>query len=97
MIEDFKKWLCKKAGLKDWIANIKFENEILPLEILIKAMWTINRESDISYSIINYEERFAVAKIGTRCLEYFDFRKYNDSEQQALEAVLKYIFDKEKE
>lgn len=96
MKEDFKKWLCEKAGHKPEHVRgfIKYDAQTLTLYIFLKAMWAINREDkfDIkmdSNKIVVYC-RFIVDR------RYFHYHKHNNSEQEALEKALEYIYENEK-
>ena len=89
--EDFKKWLIEKANY-DNKCKILTENELLLT--LIQAMFVINRERGY----------FRVS-IGQECIhvghdeddgKYFYPSEYNNSEIQALEKALEYIWEHEK-
>ena len=97
MNEDFKKWLCGKVNVDyddfydfskdDWNNNI---------ELLIKAMWVINRE--VVWEML--QDRFGYGvedkkEIGSYKL--FAFKDHNDSELKALTKALEYIYGKEKQ
>ena len=97
MTEDFKKWLCEKAGL-DWVDTLQYINEV-PIKLLIKAMWAINAEKnrwDIemgtgAWHIFN--NKVSCGNDGR--LSIFYFNDYKDSEQQALKKTLIYIYEQE--
>ena len=104
MTEDFKKWLCDLAGIKYWTVIDRYGNsweENISLEILIKAMWTINRQEGSKYKIRlediycftvtnEWSDSVAVTDVD------FYFKDYNNSEQEALTAALEYIFKETK-
>ena len=88
MNEDYKKWLCELAEM-----NYRF---VVPtsIEILIKAMWAINREC--------YDKGgFCICSStgGDYYIHFNEFQRviftrkdHNNSEQEALQASLEYIF-----
>ena len=102
MKEGFKRWLCEKAGYGTGFTNdVEWKNK--GLEILIKAMWAINREA---YTAGNKERYFIIQKLGGFVVNYglktngfiekqFDF--CDNFEQEALMAALKYIYEQKKE
>jgi hypothetical protein len=85
MNNDFKEWLCKKAGRGKLIP---LDWKYCELEILIKAMWAINRKG--KYYIILEPNLISVNK------NEFFYAQYNNSEQKALEKALEYIYEQEK-
>jgi hypothetical protein len=107
MTEAFKKWLCELADIKKKCdiyyghSTILDKCECLPknitLEILIKAKWALNREAEkyfitqtsISYCLIPQEKE----KEPIPADIHFSYEDHNNSEQEALTAALKYIFD----
>ncbi len=92
MTEKYKKRLCELVGYKFWPQNLDC-NEDIELAILIKAMWAINNLKG-KYSISQDADNDYFA---TSCTEdiIFPKDKYNNSEQQALQAALIYILDNE--
>ena len=107
MTDDFKKWCSEKADYKVPMVYISRFNE-KPLVTLIKAMWNINREhskgsnkyfiQDNTYfynmdtSFCLYDKSFNTK---SRLVKRFMLKDYNNSEQQALEKALEYIYKKE--
>ncbi len=97
MIEDFKKRLCKKAGLMNYylVNNVRTDNEELIL--LIKAMWAINREGKWHIKMENY----CIAFYSYMAKEYkeiiFKYKDHNNSEQEALQKALEYIYEQDNE
>jgi len=86
MDDKFKKWLCELAGCPAMRDNY-LANE---LEILIKAVWKINREREYFICIMSTEIMTGHPyKIDG---EYFKYKDYKN-ETEALTAALKYIFD----
>ena len=98
MTEDFKKWLCEKAGLDSAYCGWEKDNNVA-IHILIKAMWAINAEKnrwDIemgtgAWHIFN--NKVSCGNDGR--LSIFYFNDYKDSEQQALKKTLIYIYEQE--
>ena len=93
MNKDFKKWLCENYNggyipIVNGSPITKIDCEI-PLTILIKAMWAIN-EINI-YEIKMDGISFSVYDMNGIC-GIFNF---DNSEQEALTAALKYIYEKE--
>jgi hypothetical protein len=94
MKEEFKKWLCEKAGYNYNAWGKPCPYDIHDIKILIKAMWAINRETRDDY--IRYGPTgfsrcyYDVEDMG---MTRFDIKDHNNSEQQALEAALKYIWE----
>ena len=106
MTEDFKEWLCKKAGYlpENLNGTITYDDKELVLAILIKAMWVINKarsKDNDNYCIqdntyhYNTSPCFCVLK-GTKLVSSFYLYIHNDSEQDALTAALEYIYKEEK-
>lgn len=98
MNTEFKKWLCKKAGDNGPapLTDRCWELFNPSLEILIKAMWAINKEFK-RYLIYMNESQIHVwdSDGDTRYSgEYFSFILFNWSEEKALEAALGYIWKK---
>ena len=95
MTEEHKKKLCHLAGFDEKF--IQPETWVdYDLEILIKAMWAINRNnSGKTFCIIM---SFLYVEVISQEIKYsqktFDYRDYN-SEQEALQAALLYILDNE--
>ncbi len=102
MTDDFKKWLCELAGYEttSWCGYIKkglvydLRKNDVPLEILIKAMWIINRGGR-RFVNMNWEQITIYAE-GPYHLGAVYSKKYNNSEQEALTAALEYIYEQEK-
>jgi len=99
MTEDFKKWLCEKAGYKFDTMDKYYQKEFLKslpnglhLEILIKAVWAINRERKW-----NIFESYFSYNVYKDCVKQrqFHFKDYNNSEQKTLEKALEYIYEQE--
>ena len=106
MIEEHKKKLCELAGVVvqkiaggDCIFDSSgcyyplLKNVTLSLEILIKAMWAINRERKY---LIQIDAHCVYVKGNNKALKNFTFRfsdYNNNSEQEALTAALEYIHD----
>ena len=71
----------------------------ITIEILIKAMWAINREYNNLHITMN--ANFIMASwhedSDGEWYEQFWYNEYNNSEQQALEAALIYILEQEKD
>lgn len=87
MKEGFKEWLCELAEFK-----FEYYDHIGLLYILVKAMWAINREG--IYRIWILHDRVELYNGYTKVIEeWFFFKKYNNSEQQALEKALEYIYE----
>jgi hypothetical protein len=102
MTEGFKKWLCEKSRVP-YMASDKLIKEFQrdELTIMIKAMWAINRGDDCLYRISqdnsnNYAVIDNISIWKTKTIEYFLKNEYNNSEQKALEAALKYVYEQEK-
>ena len=95
MTEDFKKWLLRLAGYEESIPK-ETAWEILVVDILIKAMWAINREGS-GYGLTGIEmdasEIIVVYNLKEKAFPYSD---HNNSEQQALEKAIEYIFEQTK-
>jgi hypothetical protein len=99
MDNDFKQWLCEKA--KSVIMPCEICNEMpclhydinITIEILIKAMWAINR--DDKWEIEMDSDCILVKYVPEDFFQCMLFRKYNNSEQKALEAALLYIYKEE--
>ena len=109
MDESFKKWLCDLLYLNYYICIpenhtcptkagsiecIKGEcnglgTREITLEILIKTMWAIIREG--KYMIAMNKDYFSIHTND----DYIEFLydEHNNSETEALEAALKYIYD----
>lgn len=92
--EDFRKWVCKK-GNENIIPKC---NDVelhksdcqIPLNILIKAVFTINRD-DKRYEVL-------LDGVGVNIYDgqeaednYFSYDDHNNSELQALEEALKFV------
>lgn len=95
MIEDFKKFLCDEAGIMYDSINsslLNMSNSDIALLILIKAMWKINRENN--KWVISMQGDLIMCQ-NDEIIETFLYKKYNNSEQQALEAALQYIYSEE--
>ena len=85
MKDDFNYWLQDLSCTR----GMNFDN----IEILIKAMWAINRETNWRIWLDKYG--LAVFKnaedLPGLAIKYI----HNESEQKALEKALRYIFDNE--
>jgi hypothetical protein len=97
MNEDFKKWLCEKA---EYNYYLEYEQQPIidrTLEILIKAMWAINREDKRVYNITMTVGGTYLSKIGSKFPDFVFFRQAdrNNSETEALTAALEYIFEQD--
>jgi hypothetical protein len=94
MNNGFKKWVCNKGN--DGIiptVNGKPLTETdgdIPVNILIKAMWAINRHSHL------YIMQMRSDYIELLYRKDFYYVDHNDSEIEALTACLKYIDEQEK-
>lgn len=96
MTEEFKGWLCERARYMFFPENgIALDRRILAL--LIKAMWAINREKGKYRIKQNIFNDYYVGDYSKRPVEYVEFAKedHNNSEQQALQAALEYVFEQE--
>jgi hypothetical protein len=91
MKEDFKKWLCEKA---DYMYSEYF-NYIETLYILTKAMWAINRENNYRITITQGGCYSQSQPWKDLIMKYYLLKDYNNSEQEALEKALEYIYEQE--
>ena len=112
MKEEFEKWLCELVGVElKYINNNNSESilhrrvglsdcyttDLITLEILIKAMWAINRDINTIYSIKqNVDNSYSVFPGGITHRKDFLPSDHNSSEQEALTAALIYVLDNEK-
>jgi len=114
MKTEFKKFLCELAGVK--YEQCKYPHSLcydcniceadegmtkVTLEILIKAMFAINRDIEKGY-FVTFVNGECVAIYRNTCgmnfmKKLFPFSDHNNSEQEALTAALQYIFDNKKE
>jgi hypothetical protein len=94
MTEDFKKWLCEKAGIEDDEVE-----ELLPhsfLEILIKAMFAIIRKGKWLVLLGSMDVTICeLGKLSPSSIQFY-YSDHNNSEQEALTKALEYIFGQEK-
>lgn len=92
MKEDFKKWLSDKAGYL-YLAYQMLEEKGMnnEVELLIKAMWAVNREKDY---LMEITDAYITVQDPDWRIEpsYFLFKDYNNSEQKALTAALEYVY-----
>ena len=89
MTEDCKRWACKLAGFSEvFIGPSQWVD--YDLEILIKAMWAINREGlfKIQYEYFNNWYYF-VSKRNGKGLQ-LNIKDHKYSEQEELTAALTY-------
>jgi hypothetical protein len=96
MSEDFKKWLCEKSKVP-YMASDKLIKEFQreELMIMIHAMWAINKSTDKHVIIMNeYTIDYYFKDGGHENIKEFLYK--NNSEQKALEAALKYVYEQEK-
>ena len=99
MKEKFRDFLCKKA--KSVFHGNQWDNmsDELRLSILIKALWQINREclqNSFEYpSIIMGRGFFKAEGYGITPSKKFYFKAHNNSEIEALEKALEYIFNQD--
>lgn len=97
MSESFKEWLCKLSGIDnaDKVSNIdSLMNSRGYLEILIKAMWAINKLKRSPHRIVLEENSVQISEYNQGMnVKYFNYNLYDNNEQKALETALQYIFD----
>ncbi len=94
MTDDFRKWLCEITGIE----TNEYWSE---LELLIKAMWAINREAEEKRNIYDgyYWIEQGIKAYIVKCnsnIKTFYYEDYNNSEQQTLEKTLEYIYKQER-
>lgn len=89
MTEDFKKFLCDKAGVSTILYSKKYR-PCMQIGILIKAMWQINKEGKYYITMNNNHIYIKYAL----CTKFFYYKNYN-SEIEALEKALEYIYKQE--
>lgn len=93
MTEDFKQWVCQNAGID------RLHYPHLELEILIKAMWSINRGGewniDMDYFGLSICKSEAVSQ-DTTYEAQFHYKDHNSSELEALTKALQYVMDNSK-
>ena len=102
MKEDFEKWLCELNNIEyEYKEMFKVCKQEITLEILIKAAWAINRNfgstKDKHFYIAMGLGSYQISYISGNSLAYkeerFYYKNYDNSEQEALVAALKYIYD----
>ena len=94
MNEDFKKWVCEKANIDE---KLVYGCDYRFIGVLIKAMWAINRKGKWEISI--FPQAIHIGKVLFFANEddiLFKYKDHNNSEQEALEKALEYIYEKEK-
>jgi hypothetical protein len=97
--KDFNKWVCELVGV-DYPCNRCIPDQIsgcrdcgfkITLEILIKAMWAINKDSNQWAIILKpFKVELIDSLQGDR---EFSFSLYNGSEQTALKKALEYVME----
>jgi len=92
MEEDFKRWLCKLNGY-DFESDY-FRMDELMIEILIKAMWQINRDG--KWDIQMDRDYIDVSSRQEVLDDVFTFKDHNNSELEALTKALEYIYKETK-
>ena len=100
MNEEFKKFLCEKAGVEysekpqiiHTTGNADEANDFLNIAIPIKAMWAINRNNVEKklHPRIQIDAHGVAILQGT--IKHYDFQDHSNSEQEALTAALEYIW-----
>jgi len=85
----YNDWIKKLSGDKDNIINGCHRD----LARLIKAMWAINREG--KWTIWMNEDYIRVKFHALHSFYRFFYRDYDNSEIEALEAALQYIYEQE--
>lgn len=91
MKTDFEKWLCKKADVIFMLPrSIKgsAHPRKITLEILINAMWNINKEGEYNITMNNIGIWVFKNDKVIKCV-------YKNSEKETLEKALKYIYEQE--
>jgi len=97
MKEDFKKWLCELAEEPyDCVAGFlgHKDHDMENIFILIKAMWAINREG--KWLILISASDIDITRSEKYKSKLFSYKNHNNSEQQALEKALEYIYEQDK-
>jgi len=92
--QEYKLWLCELASDNDYDYS---EQDIkhIELEILIKAMWAINRKDGTDWNIKMDQEDVTVYVWNSHswdCAKSCDYEAYENSEQKALDQALRYIY-----
>lgn len=90
MTEDFKKWLYKTIHGEYITLLFKRGAE---LELLIKAMWAINREGKWWITIYPHGIHLKLPHRGKG--KDFEYKQHNNSETEALTKALEYIYKQE--
>lgn len=96
MTNGFKKRMCELAGYNyaDFKPTGTFYWKDKELEILIRAMWAINRADDW-HIIMDNCGLWLYNPYGDFEIE-FEYRNHNNSEQEALIKALEYIYKETK-
>lgn len=94
MKEKFKKWICKLISIKYRTIDDGY-GEVYDIEILIKAMWKINRDGEwqIHSNVSSY---YVSQKYRGKIDKWFHFEEHNNSELEALTKALEYIWENTK-
>ena len=94
MDEEFRNWLCELTEI-EYTKNLFFDYS--KLELLIKAMWAINKKyENISIEVTKNEIMVHIVHHG---LFPYSFPYIVDKkpEEKALESALKYIYEEVKD
>jgi len=104
MDEDFKKWLCNLLGIHYRTIDDGY-GDIYGIEILIKAMWKINKRP-LDFNMIEIRMDAISITLWKRgdgvpfSEDFYDyeyvFKDYNNSELEALTKALEYIWENTK-
>lgn len=100
-MSDFNKWVAEKAGVKYhdkpyfvWDSDksqIEYPPTEITLEILIKAMWAINRRGYWCVEMFKDAIGICNKEPGYDDIKEFKYKDHNNSEMEALKAALEYI------
>ena len=95
----FKEFVYKEASKIDpYYKECKPNEEELSVDVLVNAMWAINREGEYKllqddpaiYTVTDIDKSI---ELGYDINNFFFFKDYNNSEKQSLTAALNYIFE----
>ena len=92
--QEYNKWVYTKASKIDSYYRDCKPFEDLSADVLIKAMWAINREGIFFINTLQNSVFIDTVdqKNGADIAYYFLYKDHNNSEQEALDKALRYIY-----
>ena len=95
---DFKEWLCRLSDYEHYTkrkSRIKWDSIDITIEMMVKAVWYINRRTNYKHRIVLEEDMIQVSEY-KQGMNVKNFGYDNDNEAKVLEKALYYIFKNDK-